>query len=256
MAVLGEPSKAGRPAIEVVPQGTEWAAVEDDDDEEDTGPAQRRHASQVFLRRESRLSDNIEALKQDRSLGDTDVEVVVQNSEWAAAVEDSDEEGAGQPAQRVRTESFSRREQRLSANYVALQKGVMMGDADVEVKTENKEWAGLPKGVDSDDEYEEAQDKNKLLWTEQQRRATHDSEVRRRREVRISLSAKALQEQKPLADRDVEDGRQATNTLRAQESFNRREARLSVSKQVLGKDAAGPRRWVTQRLGQLCCCSN
>lgn len=220
--VLGQGTTRGDEEVEVVAENGEWSAdVQNEDVNGPDGLAQ--NATEAFQSRERRLTAGAEVLGQVPIIGDVDVEVVVQSSEWDgdAAV---DEAGPD----KHEAELFQRREKRLSTATEALQQMSIVGDADVEVKTESTEWAA---GADGDGD---------------QSPSKHETDVFERREKRLSTAADALQSLSVLGDEDVEvkaestewsadanvepdDGADEYQTA----VFERREKRLSTATEAL-----------------------
>lgn len=173
--------------VEVVPQTKEWTELEDSD--EDNGTKEfDTHAVETFKARERRLTFGEEMLKLEKTLGDADVEVVAHNKEWSG-YEDSENEDEGQKLDHHATQKYQARERRLSYGAEALKLEKTLGDVDVEVLSEKKEWAG---GQDSDDENDDPQ-LDQLA-----------SEAFAAREKRLTLGAEMLKLEKSLGDTDVE----------------------------------------------------
>lgn len=183
--------------VEVLPQQEEWTGHEDSEDEPEQVPQKlmERRASQTFEARERRLSAAAVALKEQKQMGDCEVEVRKQSNEWAGAgsMHDSDDEQEPEATkfEKRASQSFMAREQRISLNAEALYCEAPIGDKDVEVIAHSKEWTGVQ---DSDDEQEPSEQK-----MEKQASASYEA-----RERRLTASAEVLSTQKQLGDQDVE----------------------------------------------------
>jgi len=172
--------------VAIVAQSGEWGCGPDGDSDDEEHAHFDRHAAETFVRRERRLTAGAEALEHAKLIGDADVEVVAQDREWRGLGDEDDEDK--DQLDRHNTELFRKREKRLTAGAVALEALQMMGDADVEVVAQNREWAG----IDDSDEEDGAR-----------QRDNHETELYRRREKRLTIGADALQKGALLGDADV-----------------------------------------------------
>jgi len=195
--VIEQDELKGDTQVELVPQTTDWAALEADDDEEEDMEAQERSrrlsATDMHEAREKRLSFAVQVLTQEVQLGDAEVEVVVAEKDWAGAVDSDDEDGGVkmQVMQRRHSVSSTAREKRMTVSSLALDEAKPIGDIDVELLPEPREWAVI---ADDDD------DDTGVDWKEEA--ASLRSRIRERR---LTVSEKALRnEDQPLGDADVE----------------------------------------------------
>jgi len=145
------------------------------------------HATETFQARERRLTVSAEEIDKQLAMGDADVPVVAEDKEWAGADEADSDDGVDNIDEHA-TKTFQAREKRLSVSAEEIEKELVMGDTDVPVVTENKEWAGADD-ADSDDGKCNADG--------------HASEIFQAREKRLSLSTEELQKQQVIGDMDV-----------------------------------------------------
>eukprot|EP00930_Biecheleria_cincta_P057206 TRINITY_DN43181_c0_g1_i1.p1 TRINITY_DN43181_c0_g1~~TRINITY_DN43181_c0_g1_i1.p1 ORF type:complete len:616 (+),score=167.74 TRINITY_DN43181_c0_g1_i1:151-1998(+) len=237
-AALKEQKQLGDCEVEVLKQSNEWAgagSMHDSDDEQETETAKfEKRASQSFMAREQRISLNAEALHCEAPIGDKDVEVIAHSKEWTGAQDSDDEQEPSQQKMEKRASaSYEARERRLSASAEVLNAQKQLGDQDVEVVTHSKEWE---PHLDSEDEHE----------PEARRLERQAESAFAAREHRLSLAADALREQRPMGDHEVKvvpeqkewggvqdsddehEPHQRTLERRASESFAAREKRLSI----------------------------
>merc|ERR1719401_1720117 len=106
------------------------------------------HHSGSYARRERRLTVTTDALQRGHALGDRQVSVVRHGAEWAGA-EDSDHEEQGPRMEHHHSDSYNKRERRLSATSEALAQRSVLGDVEVRVRDHGEEWRGA---ADSDDD--------------------------------------------------------------------------------------------------------
>jgi hypothetical protein len=99
--------------VAVASETKEWAGAGDSDDEEGPNHLEQR-ATQAFNDREKRITFSEEQMKREMQLADAEVAMVKEKKEWAAAADDSDEEGPEKRNQRA-SQAFQAREQRLTA---------------------------------------------------------------------------------------------------------------------------------------------
>lgn len=230
--------------IDVKAETTEWAA-DADSDNEDVPKQLERRASQAYDAREKRLTfaANIE-LAEDSIVMDAEVNIKNEGKEWAADG-GSDEEDVPKQLERRASQAYAAREMRLSFAEKQMEKEHMLGDGEVAVKEEHKEWAG---GSDSEEEASPS-DKN-ATFDQLARRASLNYQER---EKRLSVAADALQNERMLgdaqidvkvenkewagADSDDDDGDDANEAealnMRAQASYNQRERRLTAGQAVI-----------------------
>lgn len=168
--------------VPVLAESKEWAG-DADDDEEDAGDPDR-HATEVFEVREKRLCENAEQLGKEVVLGDADVQVLKEATEWAGGV-DSEDDGSPVKMDSHASEIYKARERRLSKGAEELEKEVMVGDVDVEVLPESKEWAG--EVSDNEDAEQQAAE----AFEHRERRLSAGAEV---------LEAAANQDRAPTGD--------------------------------------------------------
>jgi hypothetical protein len=174
--------------VDLVPEGSEWAHHEADSS--DGEGARVRFNEEVHRRRERRLTRGTSIRELEVTIGDAEVQVVAEGTEWAGAEANSDDEGDGQALQRCHSEAFRRRERRITLGEEQLKAERSIGDLDVEVLAQETEWAGCEDGSDSEEEGEDAQ-----------RRHADDS--CRSRERRLTFGAEALKGDRPLGDLEV-----------------------------------------------------
>lgn len=190
---LGEQAiKSDRPHgdkdVDLVPEGSEWA--HHGADSSDGEGADLRFNEEVHRRRERRLTHGASVRELEVAIGDAEVPVMAEGAEWAGAEANSDDEGDGQAMERRHSESFQRRERRLTFGEEQLKAERSIGDLDVEVLAQETEWAGCKDGSDSEEDGEAAQ-----------RRHADDS--CRSRERRLTFGAEALKGDTPLGDLEV-----------------------------------------------------
>ena len=115
MAVGTTPGEGRRLSSELplVNEPKEWAGAEDSDEDKPI----EKHASRSFEAREKRLSMAAVSLKDDKILGDQQVEVVDQKKEWKGGDESEEEVSPDRVARRA-SESFQKRESRLAQGAV------------------------------------------------------------------------------------------------------------------------------------------
>eukprot|EP00927_Polykrikos_kofoidii_P081853 TRINITY_DN7971_c0_g1_i1.p1 TRINITY_DN7971_c0_g1~~TRINITY_DN7971_c0_g1_i1.p1 ORF type:complete len:888 (-),score=203.57 TRINITY_DN7971_c0_g1_i1:95-2707(-) len=193
---LKRASILGDADVEVVTQTTEWSAGESDEENAHTDDMIiQRQASATFEARERRLSLTVEVLKEERPLGDAEVAVTAQKTEWNALHEsdgetDSDTEAVSKAVERRVTELYEAREKRLVAGSASLKEMEIHGDHQVDIMPSTKEWAGQQNSDDDGDD-----------WNQVQRHATDSFNARERR---LSLSMDGVDRDKPLGDVEVE----------------------------------------------------
>mmetsp|Transcript_65174 Transcript_65174/g.172673 ORF Transcript_65174/g.172673 Transcript_65174/m.172673 type:complete len:177 (-) Transcript_65174:180-710(-) len=167
--------------VKVITRMTEWVGAQDSDDEPNEA-----HERAVYQAREKRLSVAEEKLKIFPVLGDVEVDILPQKKEWQAVV-DSDEDDSPKRRNRHNSDMFDAREKRLAAGGKALSKENLIGDTDVVVLPECKEWDGLKE--ESDDEGGQLEG-----------HATASFEAR---EKRLSVSEQILKDGAPVVDADI-----------------------------------------------------
>lgn len=172
--------------IPVVFQAKEWEQTDDVDDETNELNLQQV-ASSSYANRERRLSLAAEVLKQETPLGDQEVPVLVQASEWDQQGE-SDEEDVEETFERHAATSYAARERRLTVASEALQQDIPIGDVEVEVVPQAKEWK-----LD-----QESDDEQSPRHFEKQATASFDA-----RERRLSVAAETLKQESPPAEKEV-----------------------------------------------------
>ncbi|CAK0817933.1 unnamed protein product, partial [Prorocentrum cordatum] len=171
--------------VPVVAEGTEWVGAEGHSDDE---VAHERFSEEVHRRRERRLTRGASIREMEVTMGDADVPVVAEGTEWVGAEGHSDEdEGA---LERFSEEVHRRRERRLTRGASIRDMEVTMGDIDVPVVAEKTEWAGCGDRGDSEEEGEDAQRR-------------HADDTSRSRERRLTFGMEALKDEKPLGDLEV-----------------------------------------------------
>lgn len=178
--------------VAVVVESKEWAEL-DDDDEDAGGSGAEQHATAALAARERRLTAGAEALAlAGAAVASRETAVVVTESgEWGD--DDSDEEPGA--AEQHASSLMAARERRLTAGAEAIARlapvAAEIGERDVAVVSEEKEWAEL------DDEEEDQGGA-----AEQ-----HASSALAARERRLTAGAEALalagQLAAPLASGDV-----------------------------------------------------
>jgi len=189
--------------------------------------------TEAFERRENRLMSGVEALQQAGATIDKEVGVVAASKEWAGA-EDSEEE-----MERHATETFQRRERRLTFSAEVLERETAMGDKEVAVVTGEKEWAGAEE---SDDEGAPMTQRQSEAFERREQRlmsgvegwqkggvamdmevgivveagewanaqdsdeevAVHEASVHGRRERRLTIGAEQLEQQTHVVDMEVD----------------------------------------------------
>merc|ERR1711937_857680 len=110
---------------------------------------------------------------------DVEIDVKAETKEWAADA-DSDEEDVPKQLQRRASQAYDAREKRLSFAAQQMEKEHMLGDGEVTVKEEHKEWDG---GSDSEEEASP-------IFNQLARRASLNYQER---EKRLSIAVDALQ---------------------------------------------------------------
>lgn len=173
--------------VDLVPEGSEWAHHEEDSS--DGEGASVRFNEEVNRRRERRLTRGASIRELEVTMGDAEVQVLAEGTEWAGAEENSDDEGDGQALQRCHSEAFRKRERRITLGEKELQAERSIGDLDVEVLAQETEWAGREDGSDSEEE-EDAQRR-------------HADDTCRSRERRLTFGMEALKGDRPLGDLEV-----------------------------------------------------
>ncbi|CAK0817935.1 unnamed protein product, partial [Prorocentrum cordatum] len=181
---------SGRPHgdkdVDLLPEKSEWAHHEGDSS--DGEGAQAQFNEEVHRRRERRLTRGASIREMEVTMGDADVPVVAEGTEWVGAEGHSDEdEGA---LERFSEEVHRRRERRLTRGASIRDMEVTMGDIDVPVVAEKTEWAGCGDRGDSEEEGEDAQRR-------------HADDTSRSRERRLTFGMEALKDEKPLGDLEV-----------------------------------------------------
>jgi len=136
--------------LAVTTEEKEWAADLDSDEEVDEKAVEKqreRRNSACFNAREKRLTIAADELKKELIVADIELEVKTEFKEWGADAE-SDED-----TEKVRdkrnTQAFELREKRLTLVAEMLESEAMLGDAEMIVNEEAKEWPG---GGDSDED--------------------------------------------------------------------------------------------------------
>ncbi|CAK0817941.1 unnamed protein product, partial [Prorocentrum cordatum] len=170
--------------VPVVAEGTEWVGAEGHSDDE---VAHERFSEEVHRRRERRLTRGASIREMEVTMGDADVPVVAEGTEWVGAEGHSDDEVAHE---RFSEEVHRRRERRLTRGASIRDMEVTMGDIDVPVVAEKTEWAGCGDRGDSEEEGEDAQRR-------------HADDTSRSRERRLTFGMEALKDEKPLGDLEV-----------------------------------------------------
>mmetsp|Transcript_51484 Transcript_51484/g.122437 ORF Transcript_51484/g.122437 Transcript_51484/m.122437 type:complete len:353 (+) Transcript_51484:101-1159(+) len=193
--------------IEVLHQQKEWAALADSDDEEWSAAAKHDaetavvadHEAEVFAKRERRLTARSATLELAKVLGDAEVEVVALEKEWDADLADglAADDSPGH-RQKHHTALFEVRERRLTATTDKLATDGALGDVDVEIVAQDKEWKCLE---DSDAEEDQEGEVPEQLQAQLQRRASASFEQRERR---LSIAADVLQSDRSIGDAKVE----------------------------------------------------
>jgi hypothetical protein len=201
--------------LEVVAQNTEWDAGVLSSDDDDNKRNLQRHLTDNYRSRERRLTVSTDLLEKGVQLGDTDLEVVAQTTEWAAGLDSSDEEDTEKPLERHSSDRFRARERRISVSQQALDEEKTLGDQDVEILAQNAEWAGDSDG-DSDEEDEDGQ-----------------VDIFKARERRLTLSFEMLKEEKSLGDQDVEVITQDTEWLACGDSDEEDDGQILKCQQAL-----------------------
>jgi len=224
--VLQQEKQLGDREVEVVQQGKEWAAAEESDEEPAAKKLERRH-SESFQAREKRLSHAAVALEEEKQIGDQEVRVVPSEKDWAAADDSEDDhEPESAKLERQAAASFAVRERWLSARAAVMKQKAQIGDVEVEVVPQTKEWAGAQ---DSGDERE----------PQSRKLERRHSESFARREKRMSVNAPrktwageklvaVVAEQKEWKGLQDSDDEEESMERRASASFAAREKRLSV----------------------------
>jgi len=179
--------------VAVVTERKEWNDLEEDSDDGDDGERiLMRHASNLHLSRERRLTAGAESLTlvpKQAQPAQTDVEVVAQSKEWCELEEDSDDEAAGQSRlTRHASDLHLARERRLTAGAEVLtlaphQVSIIAGEHTVEVVALGKEWSELEEDSDPDEADDVAVEKL----------TQHAAYVHSAREKRLTAGAEALQ---------------------------------------------------------------
>eukprot|EP00933_Yihiella_yeosuensis_P022059 TRINITY_DN17366_c0_g2_i1.p1 TRINITY_DN17366_c0_g2~~TRINITY_DN17366_c0_g2_i1.p1 ORF type:complete len:525 (+),score=132.25 TRINITY_DN17366_c0_g2_i1:100-1674(+) len=239
---LKQENPIGDKEIEVVSQANEWGQADDSDDESNATNAavSEQRASQSFQKREKRLSVAVEALKEEKPLGDTEIQVKSETKEWNGA-QDSDDENDAKKFEKSASEAFRAREKRLTVAAEALKQELPMGDTEVQVVSETKEWRDVQ---DSDDE--DASPRKSF----ERRSSAVASAGFQARERRLSVQAVVLQQEKLMGDQEVPVVAQATEWSAAQaldsddeapevsasQSYKAREKRLTIAVEALKEE--------------------
>jgi len=138
--------------LAVTTEEKEWAADPDSDEDVDEKAAENqreRRNTANFSAREKRLTIAVEEMQKELIVADTELEVQTEFKEWDAGAE-SDEDVENVLDKR-NTQAFEQREKRLTLAAGMLENEVMIGDAEMVVNKEAKEWAD---GGDSDEDIE------------------------------------------------------------------------------------------------------
>jgi len=226
-AARSEATSLSDKEVKVVAQTKEWTGVDDSDGED--GPPIDRHASETFERREQRLAAASAATgREEVIMADKEVNVSSQVKDWAGA-DDSDEDG-GPLIERHASETFERREKRLSfaVQAAACDQAQVLADMEVPITSQVKDW------VEADDSDEDG--------PPIEHHASHTFE---RREQRLAHASAAVQnEDKSIADKEVAITSQTKDWVGADDSdegdgppierhasntFERREQRLAFA---------------------------
>jgi len=160
----------------------------DSEDETDTKRLSQ-HAMGVFDAREKRLSVGSEQLMHTVNMGDADVELITQCTEWTGP-EDSDVDEDSDQRNRQAANSFEARERRLTQSAEMLQQVQTLGDRDIEIVSQTVEWSGPPDS--GDEEFIE------------ERLDNHARRLHEARERRLSQGTEMLQKDLALGDKEIE----------------------------------------------------
>mmetsp|Transcript_16422 Transcript_16422/g.37862 ORF Transcript_16422/g.37862 Transcript_16422/m.37862 type:complete len:419 (+) Transcript_16422:52-1308(+) len=211
--------------VHVTTAHSEWAG-DDSDSEEEVGAQEvaQSLAGEMFTKRERRLTAGAEAINRGLCIGDAEVQVTPQDTEWSAALSEDE-------AEQHETQVFAKRERRLSQRTELLEMQALMGDAEVQVVSQESEWSADPETA------------------EHSRAEEHHAEQFQLRERRLTVAADRLaselvlgdvkvqvhtqdSEWDPATDSEDEDPKEQLQR-RASECFEQRERRLSAASEVL-----------------------
>eukprot|EP00928_Gymnodinium_smaydae_P026058 TRINITY_DN20566_c0_g1_i1.p1 TRINITY_DN20566_c0_g1~~TRINITY_DN20566_c0_g1_i1.p1 ORF type:complete len:678 (+),score=205.98 TRINITY_DN20566_c0_g1_i1:64-2097(+) len=181
-------------SVEVVKQTREWSDGDSSDDE--AGAAPVRVASERLGARESRILAAAPLLESSAPIGDVDIEVVTQSTEWSGdgGAFDSDAVADGSGEEMAARRSFAAREHRLSLRASLKQQDAPLCDAEIEIQPQPTEWRG--GDADSDDDAASGP-------AASQRMARHASDAYESREKRLRSASQALNREVSMADTDI-----------------------------------------------------
>eukprot|EP00440_Ansanella_granifera_P046168 gb/GFBE01050001.1/.p1 GENE.gb/GFBE01050001.1/~~gb/GFBE01050001.1/.p1 ORF type:complete len:513 (+),score=131.73 gb/GFBE01050001.1/:1-1539(+) len=243
--VLQEESIMGDAEVSVIAQAKEWQGAGDSDDEAGSKTQFERRASASFAARERRLSHAAEALKEERLMGDVEVEVIPQAKEWQGAADSDEEEGFAdeQQMERQASESFAAREKRLSVGAEVREEHDRMGvtEKEVEIVQETKEW-GEGEGEGEEESHEKQLEQNaSAAFRARERRLTVAAEALKTENIIGDVDVPVVLHSKEWAgaedsDEDTVDSSPTRFERRASESFAARERRISVCAEVLKQE--------------------
>jgi len=221
--------------VEVVAETSEWAGADSDDDEDHT-----KQAAAMRDAREKRLTIAETVLQLDQVVPDAEVEVMEEAREWAGGGDIDDEED-GIQREKAAALAFQAREKRLTVAMDELQKEEQLADAELPVKTEEKEWgADLDSDEDLDDQTAEDQHER------------HSSATFNAREKRLTIAAEELAKETIVADLELEvkeegkewnfdaESDEDIDTVREKrnvQAFETREKRLTMATEMLDNEA-------------------
>mmetsp|Transcript_99616 Transcript_99616/g.281126 ORF Transcript_99616/g.281126 Transcript_99616/m.281126 type:complete len:699 (-) Transcript_99616:114-2210(-) len=243
-ASLGEHQRISDFEVPVIQSKEEWVDG-DNSDEDDEVPFAAKHSqclSDVYAARERRLSVAVETLEQANPIGDVQVVVVPQVTEWFAIMDSDDDENDGHST--YTTTLYSARSLRHTYTAQVLEKEQAIPDTEVEVVKSTKEWMSDKAGSGDDAEDDGTTEAMQRFMSE---KANSRERSLSRRSILQKLSV-------PLADAEIEvqpterewaeevprdsddsegEDKQAVLLKRASASFTNREQRLTVAAEVI-----------------------
>lgn len=135
--------------VQVVPPTKEWEELEDEEDEAGTAKQFKKVASDAHAAREERIKCGAEALERGALVGDSEeplMQVMPTSKDWEELEDEEDEAGTDNQFKKVASDAYAAREQRINKGAEALEKGGVLGDAEimeVRVVPKGKEWKEL-----------------------------------------------------------------------------------------------------------------
>jgi len=172
---------SGRPHgdkdVDLLPEKSEWAHHEGDSS--DGEGAQAQFSEEVHRRRERRLTRGASIRDMEVTMGDIDVPVVAEKTEWAGCGDRGDSEEEGEDAQRRHADDTSRsRERRLTFGMEALKDEKPLGDLEVPILAHSAEWGALEGNHEEDEDDHERSHTERSMARE--RRLTEGEEALKR----------------------------------------------------------------------------